>query len=281
MGGVSCMPMKTIFPLSSRSSLITFAALLIAQCSPLLEAEPAPVPPTPQSAAQSDPNPEATRVNLQFENTELSKIISFLREKFQGANFMVQPKAESVRVTLNVRNVGVEQALQAVAFASDGRVAVNRMDYRFYGLVLADPAAFGNAAQKPTCRVFNLSTAQNFSDQQANPFLDELENSISETITSLRKADPVSTVEAPTLQFHRPTKLLVAVGKPEDLAVVEQFVVALGGKASNMAAPARNVAPGGMGIGGSRGPLVNGGNDSPAGVLREGAPELPHPVPRP
>ena len=131
-------------------SLLSAFALVIAQFPPLLgAAEPTPAPPSPPAAAQSDPNPEATRVNLQFEGAELTRIVSFLREKFPGANFMVQPKAETIRVTLNVRNVSMEQALQAVAFASDGRVAVDRLDYRFYGLILADPAALETPRKSP------------------------------------------------------------------------------------------------------------------------------------
>jgi hypothetical protein len=203
---------------------------------------------------------------MEFVDTDLKEIVSYLRDRFQGANFMLQPKAENIRVTLSVRNVGMEQALQAVAFASEGRVAVNKMDYHFYGLVLVDPAV--NPAQKPTCRVFNLSGAQDFSDARADTFLDELKRSIEQAVTTLHAVDAGSAIEMPELQFHRGAKLLVAVGKPDSLGVVEQFVLALGGRAADLPQPGRNAAPaapatragfGGFGGAGSYAPGIGNG----------------------
>jgi hypothetical protein len=298
--------MKTRFSFSARPKVIALAASLIVPFVFLHMADADPFAPSAAQGAQADPNPEATRVNMQFDDMDLKAIVSFLRDKFQGANFMVQPKAETVRVTLNVRNVGFEQALQAIAFASEGRVAVERMDYHFYGLVLTDST--GNPAQKPTCRVFNLSGAQDFSDAHPDAFLDEIKNSVQETVVALHNADPAATVVVPELQFHRSTRLLVAVGKPDSLAIVEQFVVALGGRSTEMAQPIKNGFPGvpgaptgggfggfggsgwgvgggttgtiGGGIGSSAGSVGNGGSGS-AGKASNNAPVVPPHVSKP
>ncbi len=257
--------MKTYFSFAHSRTAVVLATTLLTPFAQL-HAAPETTPASPAPAVQADPDPESTRVNMQFVDEDLKDIISFLRDHFPGANFMVQPKAENVRVTLNVRNVGMEQALQAVAFASDGRLAVSRMDYHFYGLILTDPAA--NSSQKPTCRVFNLSGAQDFSDGRADAFLDEMKESIMQTMAILRHADTASSLEMPELQFHRATRLLVAVGKPDSLAIVDQFVVALGGRATDMSQPAKNAAPGvsagrgGFGGVGSYAPGIGNGTSS-------------------
>jgi hypothetical protein len=73
---------------------------------------------------------------------------------------------------------------------------------------------------------------------KVNKMVTELKETLENAINMLRRAEPTSTVETPPLQFHPSTKLLIAVGKPAELAIVEQLVMALGGGGSPIPDPA-------------------------------------------
>jgi hypothetical protein len=178
-----------------------------------------------------------------------------LEGEFEQASFVVPETVANIRVTLKLRNVNLDQILQAVAFATEQRVAAEEITANVYGFRLV-PRTLPNGQPEPqtAVRVLSLAGAPQLAggastEASAESFkkvVDELATAFNDAVVMLREADPGSTVEQPRLKFHPSTKLLVAVGKPEELNIVEQLVAALGGGFATYSA----AAPGGYGSSG-------------------------------
>ena len=194
---------------------------------------------TPRLYAQKgNPQPETPtvdaqkRVTLQFNEASLQEAADFLAKQFEGANFVVPPKVARMRVTVKLRNVTLDQALQAIAFATENRLQTNQVAENVYGFSIADGQPGSAPDERAMCRIFSLASAPAFigiAPDKVNKMVAELKETLENAINMLRRAEPTSTVETPPLQFHPSTKLLIAVGKPAELAIVEQLVSALGG----------------------------------------------------
>jgi hypothetical protein len=202
-----------------------------------------PQPETPSVDAQK-------RVTLEFNEAYLSEAADFLAKQFDGANFVVPPKVARLRVTVKLRNVTLDQALQAIAFATENRLQINQVAENVYGFSIADGQPGSAPDERAMCRIFSLASAPAFigiAPDKVNKMVTELKETLENAINMLRRAEPTSTVETPPLQFHPSTKLLIAVGKPGELAILEQLVMALGGGASPILDPATGLpfTPGG------------------------------------
>jgi hypothetical protein len=171
------------------------------------------------------------------------------------------------------RNVTLEQALQAISFATENRVLAEEITENVHGFRLV-PRTLPDGQPEPqtTVRVLSLAGAPQLGGEAPpetfKKVVEELETAFNDAIAMLREADPGSTVEQPRLKFHPSTKLLVAVGKPEELNIVEQLVAALGGGF----APVNNgfsAAP--------AGPSIPGLQGFPGGGLAPGALGAPSP----
>jgi hypothetical protein len=193
---------------------------------------------------------ESMRVGLEFRDATLQEAVDYLASKFEGMNIVVPASVAQLRVTIKLRNVTLDQALEAIAFATQNQVTVNRLNENIYGFAPTNqaPAGPGVPLEKPACRIFALADAPQFAgspdSDNATKLIAEVKASIDQAIELLRSADPQSSVERPSLEFHPATKLLIAVGRSEELGIVEQLVSALGGTKAVIPAPTGSGAPG-------------------------------------
>src|SRR5205085_1582362 len=90
------------------------------------------------------------------------------------------------------------------------------------------PLRYGFGDQK-ICRVFNLSKyLERATDKSVDAAIKEVMESLETAWSMLRQANG-DQEELPKLNLHRGTKLLIAVGRPQDLEILEQVVKELQG----------------------------------------------------
>lgn len=213
----------------------------------------APSPPTIVASGNAPKAGGESRSKIELTNSSIEELARLLEGEFERASFVVPQTVANIRVTLKLRNVNLNQILQAVAFATEQRVAAEEITENVYGFRLV-PRTLPNGQPEPqtAVRVLSLAGAPQLAggasaEASAESFkkvVDELATAFNDAVVMLREADPGSTVEQPRLKFHPSTKLLVAVGKPEELNIVEQLVAALGGGFATYNPP---MAPGGYG----------------------------------
>jgi type II secretory pathway component GspD/PulD (secretin) len=177
------------------------------------------------------------KVDLNFQDAYLSEVAEFLTERFPGTNFVVPPKAAQIRISMKLRNVTLAQTLEAIAFASENRVKSQELTEDMFGFQPTLELE-NESPGKVTCRMFSLAAPiealSDHSEKGQNDFFAELNSTIEGATKLLHEADPLADVESPRLQFHPATKLLVVVGKPAALNMVEQFVFAMGGRSAEV-----------------------------------------------
>jgi hypothetical protein len=253
------LSMKRHSTLHVHRSILLVMAVAAYVATPLLHAQKAnPQPETP-------PLDPGKRVTLQFREASIEEAAEFLAKQFEGANFVVPATVARLRVTLKLRNVTLEQALQAIAFATENRVNTSQVAENVYGFSFIGAEQRGSPPEeRAACRIFSLASAPSFagnSPDKVNKMIEELKGTLDSAIKMLRDAEPTSSVDVPQLQFHPSTKLLIAVGKPEELAIIEQLVSALGGGAPEIPQPG---VPGAAGAaGGFPGNPAGFGNPAP------------------
>ena len=181
-----------------------------------------------------------------FDGLPLSEVVNKLREDFPELNFIVKEKARSETVSLILRSVTLEEFLKAIEPATDDRVRVIWPTNNNDRLVIfdrrrgsggpIDPATglpMSDSSQK-ICRVFNLSKyLANKSQKEADAAIEGLVDSLLATAWQmLRQANGEQEEDRPQLNIHRGTGLLIAVGRREDLDILEQVVKELQGSAA-------------------------------------------------
>jgi len=198
--------------------------------------------------AAAGAEPDATKAwerripELTSDNLPLEEIVKLLRNKFPELNFMVKQKARNESVALVLRSVTLEEILRAIEPATEGHVVVHWPTNNGDRLVIFDRASqevpldpstglpFPNSGKK-ICRVFNLSDyfAMN-PDVDIDVSIKEIQNVLQTAWSMLRDAN-AEDEPMPTLSVHKGTKMLVAVGRPEDLVILSQVVSELQGHA--------------------------------------------------
>jgi hypothetical protein len=182
---------------------------------------------------------------LNLNQLPLEEIVNLLRNKFPELNFMAKQKARNESVSLVLRSVTLEEILKAIEPATEGRVVVlwptNNGDRlvifdRASQAVPVDPSTglpFPNSGKK-ICRVFSLSDyfAMN-PDVDIDVSIKEIQNVLQTAWSMMREAN-AEDEPMPTLSVHRGTKMLVAVGRPEDLVILSQVVSELQGHAAGV-----------------------------------------------
>jgi hypothetical protein len=186
---------------------------------------------------------------LTLDNLPLDEIVKLLRQKFPEVNFLVKEKARSQSVALVLRSVTLEEILTAIGPATEDRVKVIWPTNNSDRLVIFDRPAKPvqvdpntglpfPAAGKKICRVYNVSDYLNsLPNTDVDKAIAEIQNVLEIAWRMLRDANQDEDQALPTLSVHRGTKLLVAVGRPEDMIILEQVVMGLQGSAPNTAIP--------------------------------------------
>ena len=184
---------------------------------------------------------ERRLADFNSDNLPLDEIVKELRRKFPELNYIVKEKARSQPVSLMLRAVTLDEFLKALEAATDGRVHVIWPTNNGDRLIIFDKGRGSGTAIDPAtglpmpggeekiCRVFNLSKyLGRTSDKSIDAAIKEVVDSLETAWSMLRQANG-DQEEIPKLNLHRGTKLLIAVGRREDLDILEQVVKELQG----------------------------------------------------
>ncbi|MDA7867167.1 hypothetical protein N9B57_04440 [Verrucomicrobia bacterium] len=200
-----------------------------------------------------------------FENLQLSEVVEFLREEFDGINFVLADELRDVEPFLKLRRVTISDILEGLALATDGLVQHKQVSDRLVHLF-----ADSGIQRRPELKAFNLRIYFDAFGGEEEEALKELYQVLEQGWGMMRQADGGrSQGRRPELSIHQKTKLLIAVGYQTELGVVESIVDALHGGRS------RIDFGGGMGGGMSRG--GGGGYGASAGGGYGGAYGLGNP----
>jgi type II secretory pathway component GspD/PulD (secretin) len=211
--------LRNLFALIACSALAASSSLTFGQSKP-----------TPELRAPAAPGTGVT-MDVNFKDAPIADVIEFLSKKDEGFNVVVQQNVKDIGVSLKLRNVSAQQVLNALPFASEGTVQLEDLPDGIVGVKAAmPPQAFGNDGLpiRPECRIFSLSAYLAGKDEKAGAAaIEQFHQSLDAAVRMLNNASPQTGVKVPQLQVNPETKLLIAVGMPDDLAVVEQLVGAL------------------------------------------------------
>lgn len=238
--------------------IASLCGLLILSPTGLVAAETRPVPPPPgYTVAKADDPWERRLKELRLDGVPLMELMRFLEEKFPEVNFVLTPGDDDPSVSLNLRGVTLDDIFMAVNLATRGRVQATKVTDRMVNLRLLEAPPTEPAPRK-ICRAFSLSRyLSGRSNEQMDLALKDLEDALERCRQMLQEANPGERMNQELkLSLHRTTKLLLAVGLPEQLAVVEEVVNQLEGVPSSVAidpATGLPVAGGGGGYGGGGG----------------------------
>src|SRR5256885_3576057 len=184
--------------------------------------------------------------DLRSDGLPLDEVVKKLRLDFPELNFIVREKVRGEVVSLILRSVTLEEILKALEPGTEGRVRVILPTNNNDRLIIfdrgpgpgaaIDPATGlpmqGGSGNEKLCRVFNLGKyLARTSDKGTDAAIKEVLESLETAWSMLRQANN-DQEELPKLNLHRGTKLLIAVGRPEDLEILEQVVKELQGSAA-------------------------------------------------
>jgi len=207
-------------------------ALLLLSPAALTATETKPVPLPPGYAPAKPEDPWQRRVNdVRLEGVPYSEVAAGLAKSFPEINFVVTPgESDELAVSLSLRNVTLDDIFTAMNLATGGRVQAAKINDRMVNFKLVEAAA-SEPSPKKICRAFSLSRyLSGRSDKETDTALVELEDALKQCWTMLQKANPTDiALQRPELSLHPTTKLLIVVGVPEQLAVVEEVVNQLEG----------------------------------------------------
>ena len=86
-----------------------------------------------------------------FENLQLSEVVEFLREEFDGINFVLADELRDVEPFLKLRRVTISDILEGLALATDGLVQHKQVSDRLVHLF-----ADSGIQRRPELKAFNL-----------------------------------------------------------------------------------------------------------------------------
>jgi hypothetical protein len=174
---------------------------------------------------------------VDFRDATIEEVVDFISKKTGGLNILIPDSVRHIPVTFKLQNVNAVQILDAIEFTTEGRVQSGTRPGNVHYLRLGDGAA---GMAKPECRVFSIATYLSYKDEKGQEVaIRELNETLRTAMDMLKQADPASQASNPRMQVNAGTKLLIAVGRPEELAVLEQVVTALQGQVVPVPPPAR------------------------------------------
>ncbi len=222
---------------SSAKWLSVFTFAVVCAVTPLVYAGP---PDTTNAAVVSNtntgPGSEAWArrlASLKMEALPLVEVVKELDGKFPEVNFIVPDAGRDATVSLNLRNVSLQEVLDAIEMSSEGAVRSMKRGNMVSFAVARSGNSRGNSA---LCRVFRLSPyLDGKSEKESEVAVKSLYDALTLAWTMLGEQE--RGVQRPNLTIHRETKLLIAVGREKELSVVEQVVRELGAVVTTRALP--------------------------------------------
>jgi hypothetical protein len=181
---------------------------------------------------------------VNFDNSPLDDVVRQLRERFPEINFLIktqgdldtEPGTTEIPVAVRLNSVTLAEILKALELGAARPIQITGApDER---LVVFErqrnpkPAVQIEAENRIITRVFNLgSYLAGRSDEEINPALEQLYEVVDLTGKLLRNEGGARESGArdfsPRLHVHKNTKLLIAVGRADELAVVSEVITRL------------------------------------------------------
>ena len=185
---------------------------------------------------------EKKLAEVEFRRASIEEVIGYLREEFSAINFVSSQQALDIPVTLHLRNVRLEEIMDAITFATDGQV---RFDPSKENLVAVQARAIRTS--KPVLKAYSLHRyLDGKSKEEADKAIMELQKTLEVSWAMLQGDQNESSNQIrPSLSIHENTKVLIAVGQPAQLEAIEEIINALQGSF-----PSRAGTRGGYGGGG-------------------------------
>ena len=195
-----------------------------------------------------------------FDELPLHLVVEFLRGEFDGLNFILAKELSDVAPSLQLRRVSILDILKGLSLATDQLVQFEQVSDRLFHLFV-NPAL----QQQTQLKAFSLRSYFTDFDGDEDEALKELYETLDQGWSLMRKrAGHGLQNRRPELSIHQKTKLLIAVGYPTELGVVESIVDALQAGGSTIRFGAGGGAPG-MGYGGGYGGAGGGFGSSGGG----------------
>jgi hypothetical protein len=230
-------------------------------CSLLLAAatflSAADQPEAKQATARSAPKPDVAAAwqrripEMVSDNLPLGEIIKELRHQFPEINFLIKQQTDtefdvsSFSVKMVLRAVTLQEILKALELAAQRPLQITGGPDERLVVFEAKPApaavdASGLPLASIQTRVFNISRyLGSRTEKEAAEAMKELENVLHTAGDMQMAASRGERPFRPRLSLHRGTKLLIAVGRPDELAIVEQVVTELQSTLGQPTLPAR------------------------------------------
>jgi hypothetical protein len=229
--------------------------------------------------------------NFKFDGIPLGEVIIFLRDQAPEINFVITPDASDYALPpVRLNSVTLEDVFTAIRIVSKGEIQISAESDTMVSVTrVARPNPF--EAPRKQCVAYSLNRyLLGKPEPEVGKLMKDVEDALDRCWKMLAQANNKS-YERPALSLHAPTKMLIAVGDPDQLQVIDQIVRQL--ESSAEAGPGGGrFGPGGPG-GGGRGGYgsgagegysggYGGGGGSVAGdlALRVPAPLTPCPHPR-
>ncbi len=190
---------------------------------------------------------------IEFDGLPLADIVHFLRDEFDGLNFVLADELSDVSLNLSLRRVTIIDILEGISLATNRLVLYEQVSDRLFHI---RPDSM--TQQQTQLRAFNLRGYFAAYEGEEDEALKELYELLDDGWTMVRRGRGGNLQSRrPELSIHRKTKLLIAVGFHAELAVVESIVEALQGARVQMGVAGGMGGFGGGGVGG--GGMFGGG----------------------
>jgi hypothetical protein len=210
----------------------------------------------PRNVAAPDANAAWQRrlPELTSDNLPLGEIIRILRDRFPEINFVIKRQTDTdgyvsgASIGMVLRSVTLPEILKAIELGSDRSIQITGgpggQDDR---LVVFEKKPFDPSvpADAPVVtRVYNVSKYLAYrSDKEAAAALKEIEDVVRMAGRMTVEASYGSRTFQPSLSIHPGTKLLIAVGRPDELIVIEQVIKELHNTPPTAKVPKAEAAP--------------------------------------
>lgn len=163
--------------------------------------------------------------DVEFDGIPMGEVIVWLRTEFPEVNFVSADDVDAVPVKLKLRSVTLDDIFTALSITSKGEIVINPMNEKMVSIFYR-PTYGKEPTPKKISQAFSLAGyLSGLSPEETTKALKDLEDALAVSWKMLQKANPEDqNSQAPQLNLHAPTKMLIAVGDGEQLHVIDRFI---------------------------------------------------------
>jgi hypothetical protein len=167
------------------------------------------------------------RVDVTLKDLTIAEAAEVFREQWDGLNVIVPPSVADLQIgPLQLRQITVENLCLIIPAATDGIVEATFDRDAF--LTFRPTVAIERT--QPICRIMSLTPyLAGKPEKEVEKAIVELQDAVVQACRLLAKARRSGKLEQPEFSVHQSTRLLIVVGSPESVNIVEEVVNALSG----------------------------------------------------